>query len=54
MSASQIKNVDAKPLEMLIQEVISSGDDIEIRKTKNGYKVFAVSKKLLKEVVKCN
>ncbi len=51
MSAEQSKSVKDKPLEMLIQEVISSGADIEIKKTKTGYKVFAVSKRLLKEVV---
>lgn len=34
----------------LIYEIIEKGNDVEIRKSKNGIKVFAVEKKLIKEV----
>lgn len=44
----ETKKPDKKPLSELAREITERGNDVEIRRSKEGLKVFEVSKKLVK------
>ncbi len=41
---------DTKPLDDIIAEITARGNDVEVRHSKNGVRVYEVSKKLVSEI----
>lgn len=44
------KKIETLSIEQIAKEIIARGNEMEVRRTKDGMKIFEVSKRLIKEI----
>lgn len=48
--AEMNKQIETLSIEQIAKEIIARGNEMEVRRTKDGMKIFEVSKRLIKEI----